>query len=323
MNTINTSLLRQAIKLLEEDQVVAIPTETVYGLAGNLFSEKAVSTIYSLKQRPHSNPLIAHVATLEAAFALTKEFPAPLLELANQFWPGPLTLLVEKSSNVPHTVTAGSTKIAIRIPAHGHTQALLQELSFPLVAPSANPYTRISPTTAEHVAYYFGSSIPLILDGGPCKLGLESTIIGFENNTPILYRQGALELEMIEQVIGKVTLYQKKNKESPTPGLAARHYAPTTPTVLCDRVEIINQIDETSAVVLFSEPIPEIPLEQQFILAESGSLFEAARNLYGLLHQLDREQYSKIICERLPETGLGVALNDKLKRAATPPSLKP
>lgn len=189
---------------------MAIPTETVYGLAGNLFSEKAVSTIYSLKQRPHSNPLIAHVASLEAAVALTKEFPAPLLELANRFWPGPLTLLVEKSSIVPDTVTAGSSKVAIRIPSHLHTQALLQHLSFPLVAPSANPYTRISPTTAEHVAYYFGSSIPLILDGGPCTLGLESTIIGFENNTPVLYRQGGLAIEMIEKLIGPVKIFQKK-----------------------------------------------------------------------------------------------------------------
>lgn len=312
------TLLQQAVKLLEEDQVIAIPTETVYGLAGNIFSEKAVSTIYSLKQRPRTNPLIVHVAALEEAAALVKEIPSPLLALAKKYWPGPLTLLLEKSSVVPDSITAGSRKVAIRVPAHHLTHTLLQKLSFPLVAPSANPYTRISPTTAAHVEYYFGSSIPLILDGGPCKLGLESTIIGFENNKPILYRQGALEKEIIEQTIGEVTIYQNKTTETPTPGLAARHYAPTTPTLLCERNEIVAQLEEQCAVIVFSEAFPELPVEQQFVLSESGSLFEAARNLYSVLHEVDRGGYKKIICEKLPETGLGAVLNDKLKRASSP-----
>lgn len=325
MSTATPLLLARAKELLEQDQVIAIPTETVYGLAGNMWSEQAVNTIYHLKQRPRSNPLIVHVATIAAAQALAKEIPAPLLRLATHFWPGPLTLLVEKSSQVPDSITAGSSKVAIRIPAHPLTRALLEQLSFPLVAPSANPYTRISPTTAEHVRYYFGDAIPLILDGGPCERGLESTIIGMENNQPIVYRAGALELEEIEKWIGPVTHFQPQGKETPTPGLAARHYAPITPTQICMREEIATQYSSGTAVLVLQQSIPSIPLDHQFVLAASGSLQEAAQNLYRILHQIDQAGFKKIICEELPAAGLGLTMNDKLKRAATlaTPALKP
>jgi L-threonylcarbamoyladenylate synthase len=321
MTTSTSLLLTRAKELLAQEQVIAIPTETVYGLAGNMWSEKAVNTIYNLKQRPRSNPLIVHVASLDAAQALVKEIPDPLLELAKQFWPGPLTLLLEKSSQVPDTITAGSSKVALRIPAHPLTRTLLEQLSFPLVAPSANPYTRISPTTAEHVRFYFGDTIPLILDGGPCEKGLESTIIGLDNNQPVLYRAGALALEQIEQCIGPITHFQPQGNETPSPGLAARHYAPLTPTEICKREEIESKYSLNAAVLVLQHAIAGIPLDHQFVLAATGSLPEAAQNFYRVLHQIDQTGFKKIICEQLPTEGLGITLNDKLTRASSPANL--
>ena len=198
--------IRQAAELLRRGNVVAIPTETVYGLAANIYDETAVQRIFSLKQRPLFNPLIVHAGSIESISDLTLNLKGVALELAKKFWPGPLTLLLEKKSEVPDLITAGKNTVAVRIPNHPTALELLNQLDFPLAAPSANPFSRISPTNAEQVEAYFGNEVSMILDGGQCKRGIESTILGFPDGLPTLYRFGALDHDQIESITGPLVI---------------------------------------------------------------------------------------------------------------------
>ncbi|MCS6796546.1 MAG: L-threonylcarbamoyladenylate synthase, partial [Raineya sp.] len=193
-----------AEKLLRNNQLVAIPTETVYGLAGNAFSEEAVAQIFAVKNRPTFDPLIVHSDSLEKIKNFVSDFPEKAMILAQKFWAGSLTLLLPKKSIIPDLVTAGLPTVAVRIPKHPLTLQLLQRLDFPLAAPSANPFGYISPTTAHHVAEQLGEKIPLILDGGICSVGVESTIVGFEGDKAIIYRLGGISVESIQETIGEV-----------------------------------------------------------------------------------------------------------------------
>lgn len=314
-SSITNSIDKAAACLLAGD-VVAIPTETVYGLAGNLFNPEAVEKIYSLKKRPKNNPLIVHVKDLSAVTPLVNSFPAPLLQLAEKYWPGPLTILLNKTAVVPDSITAGSNLVAIRIPAHPVTKELLEKINFPLVAPSANPFTRISPTSAEHVNEYFGASIPCILDGGNCTVGLESTIIGIENNKLMLYREGVLGKSELEKIAGPITKHVAQNSNVLTPGQWPRHYAPLTKTILCEREQISLHIKKNTGVILLTEPLNNLSITQQHFLSETGNLLEAARNLYQVLHDADGQGYDQIICEKMPAAELGHTINERLKRAS-------
>ena len=312
-----TNSIDKAAALLVAGEVVAIPTETVYGLAGNLFNPSAVEKIYTLKNRPRNNPLIVHVKDMEAALPLITEFPKPLQQLAEKYWPGPLTVLLKKSKLVPDSITAGSDFVAIRVPAHPLTKQLLEQIPFPLVAPSANPFTRISPTKAEHVEHYFGDSIPCILDGGSCSVGLESTIIGMNNNTPLLYREGVLGKLLLESLIGPIEKFNPQKNTILTPGQWPRHYAPLTKTILCKREEIMLHVKDNTGIIVYKEPLLSVNTNQQHILSETGSLVEAAKNLYQILHHVDKQKYETIICEMLPQEELGNTINDRLKRASS------
>jgi len=338
-----TNSIDKAAALLVAGEVVAIPTETVYGLAGNLFNPSAVEKIYTLKNRPRNNPLIVHVKDLEATLPLITEFPKPLQQLAEKYWPGPLTVLLKKSKLVPDSITAGSDFVAIRVPAHpltkqlleqipfplvapsanpfvpAHplTKQLLEQIPFPLVAPSANPFTRISPTKAEHVEQYFGDSIPCILDGGSCSVGLESTIIGMNNDTPLLYREGVLGKLLLESLIGPIEKFNPQKNTILTPGQWPRHYAPLTKTILCKREEIMLHVKDNTGIIVYKEPLLSVNTNQQHILSETGSLVEAAKNLYQILHHVDKQKYETIICEMLPQEELGNTINDRLKRASS------
>ena len=312
-----TNSIDKAAALLVAGEVVAIPTETVYGLAGNLFNPSAVEKIYTLKNRPRNNPLIVHVKDMEAALPLITEFPKPLQLLAEKYWPGPLTVLLKKSKLVPDSITAGSDFVAIRVPAHPLTKQLLEQIPFPLVAPSANPFTRISPTKAEHVEHYFGDSIPCILDGGSCSVGLESTIIGMNNDTPLLYREGVLGKLLLESLIGPIEKFNPQKNTILTPGQWPRHYAPLTKTILCKREEIILHVKDNTGIIVYKEPLLSVNTNQQHILSETGSLVEAAKNLYQILHHVDNLNYETIICEMLPQEELGNTINERLKRAAS------
>ena len=295
---------------------MAIPTETVYGLAGNIFSEKAIKSIFSTKQRPFFNPLIVHISSVKSLNDLVTHVPEKAKLLAAAFWPGSMTLVLKKSKTIPDIITAGKDTVAIRVPNHPITLELLKKIPFPLAAPSANPFGSISPTNPAHVENYFKNSIKMVLDGGSCTNGIESTIIGFENEEPVIYRLGALPLEEIEAVVGKISIKNKKEEKPDAPGMLARHYAPKTNTFLVDDVgaEIEKNTGKKIGVLVFKTSLNNENITE-IILSKNGSLQEAASRLYSAMHDLDSKNLDLIIAERFSEFGLGKSINDRLQRA--------
>lgn len=308
--------LNHAAALLCAGQTVAIPTETVYGLAANALDPEAVTEIFRIKNRPHFNPLIVHSHSVEAIRPYIQALPAEADHLLHVFAPGPLTLLLPRTSQIPDLVTAGSPRVAIRIPAHPLTLELLQMLPFPLAAPSANPFTYISPTTAQHVAAQLGDSVPYILDGGPCGVGVESTIVGWEDGQPILYRAGGIAPEAIEEVLKRPLLSPAQAHKPATPGLLLSHYAPLAALYLGDIDQLLPQYQADEVALLrFQEAHPDVPAARQIVLSPTGDLGHAARNLFAALRQLDGLSVRVILAEPVPDQGLGRAINDRLRRA--------
>lgn len=310
--------IKKAISLLKADKLVAIPTETVYGLAGNIFSEKAIKLIFETKKRPFFNPLIVHIPSVDSLEAIVSEIPENAKKLAEAFWPGSLTLVLKKQPTIPDIITAGKDTVAVRVPNHPLTLQLLKQLPFPLAAPSANPFGSISPTKPEHVVRYFKNNIEQVLDGGACSNGIESTIIGFENGEPIIYRLGALALEDIEKVVGNVVVKNKTAQSPNAPGMLDRHYAPATLTILTnDVLNIIKQHpNQRIGVLVFKTAIQDESVKHQIILSKKGDMQEAACNLYNAMHELDSKNLDLIVAEKFPENGLGTSINDRLKRAS-------
>jgi L-threonylcarbamoyladenylate synthase len=313
--------LEAAANLLRQGELVAIPTETVYGLAANAFNEKAVLDIYKTKNRPHFNPLIIHSNSVERFAEWGIYLPDLALKLASKFSPGPITFVVPTSNKVPDMVTAGHDSIAIRIPNHPLTLELLAMLDFPLAAPSANPSTFVSPTSAAHVQQQLGDKIKCILDGGECMVGIESTIISFLENTPRILRYGGLAKEQIESTLGiKVNIPQLSGDTNKiiAPGMMERHYAPNKKLIICDDIEkeLLNHQGHSIGIISFSKKYGNIDLQNQFILSPSGSLDEAARHLFSALRGLNDLDVDIILTEKFPEEGLGIAINDRLKRAS-------
>ncbi|WP_298882317.1 L-threonylcarbamoyladenylate synthase [uncultured Polaribacter sp.] len=308
--------IQKAIQLLTDEQLVAIPTETVYGLAGNIFSEKAIKSIFSTKKRPFFNPLIVHVPSVSSLENIVTHIPKKAKLLADAFWPGSMTMVLKKSSKIPDLITAGKDTVAVRVPNHKVTLELLKQLPFPLAAPSANPFGSISPTKPTHVESYFKDDIKMVLDGGSCTNGIESTIIGFENDEPIIYRLGALALEDIEAVVGKITIKNKKEVSPDAPGMLARHYAPSTKTFLVDDVplEVTKHQGKKIGVLVFNQSLNNDSLTE-IILSDEKSMQKAASKLYDSLHELDHLNLDVIIAERFPDNGLGKSINDRLQRA--------
>jgi L-threonylcarbamoyladenylate synthase len=308
--------IQKAVQLLTEEQLVAIPTETVYGLAGNIFSEKAIKSIFSTKKRPFFNPLIVHIPSIDSLSDLVTHVPEKAKLLAAAFWPGSLTLVLKKSNKIPDLITAGKDTVAVRVPNHPITLALLKKLPFPLAAPSANPFGSISPTKPTHVENYFRNSIKMVLDGGSCANGIESTIIGFENEEPVIYRLGALPLEEIEALVGAISIKNKKEEKPDAPGMLARHYAPKTSTFLVDDVtaEVKKHSEKKIGVLVFKSSLNNENITE-IILSRKGSMQEAAANLYAAMHELDSKNLDIIIAERFSEFSLGKSINDRLKRA--------
>ncbi|WPR70408.1 L-threonylcarbamoyladenylate synthase [Flavobacterium sp. NG2] len=302
---------------LENNEIVAIPTETVYGLAGNAYNESAIKKIFELKKRPFYNPLIVHIKSTEFIHQVACDIPEMAIRLANQFWPGSLTLIVKKQAHIPDLITAGKDTVAVRVPNHPLTLALLEKLDFPLAAPSANPFGSISPTSANHVANYFEDNLEFILDGGECTNGVESTIIGFENNQAVLYRHGSIAIEEIEKITGKISVKSNNNSSPEAPGMLSRHYAPKTTTYLTQNIdELITSFENKKiGLLLFQNKIKNETIIHQEILSDSGNLKEAAKNLYAAMHRLDKKNLDVIIAEKMPDNGLGKTINDRLQRA--------
>lgn len=310
--------IHKAISLLSADKLVAIPTETVYGLAGNIFSEKAIKSIFETKKRPFFNPLIVHIPSVDSLETIVSQVPEKAKLLADAFWPGSMTLVLKKQPNIPDLITAGKDTVAVRIPNHPLTLELLKQLPFPLAAPSANPFGSISPTKPEHVERYFKDNIDMVLDGGACTNGIESTIIGFENNEPVIYRLGALALEEVEIVVGKVKIKNRKEINPDAPGMLERHYAPSTLTVLSKNIieDLKNYSGKRIGVLIFKSAIESDVIQKQIILSENGNFQEATSKLYDALHELDKQNLDVIIAEIFPDYGLGKSINDRLQRAA-------
>ena len=307
----------EAAHFLLLNEVVAIPTETVYGLAGNALSENAILKIFKVKNRPHFNPLIIHTWNWDAIRAYVKNVPAEADKIANQFCPGPITFLLEKKNIIPDLVTAGFHKVAIRIPAHGLTQQLLKALPFPLAAPSANRFGYVSPTTAEHVVQGLDGIIPYILDGGACKVGVESTIIDFEGDDVIIRRKGGITAEAIGEIIGRTVLTRTHASDHPVaPGQLKSHYATQTPLFTETTPELQKIFAGKKIAKIAFGTVIQGDADYIFNLSPSADIDEAARNLFAMMRQADNCGADIIFANLLPETGLGAAINDRLKRAA-------
>lgn len=309
----------KAKEMLLAGNLVAIPTETVYGLAANALDTQAVIKIFEAKNRPTFNPLIIHCANWQMVQRYVKNVPAKAHLLAEKFMPGPLTFLLDKVDIIPDLVTAGSLKVAVRVPNHPLTLALLNKLDFPLAAPSANPFGYISPTTAGHVLQGLGGRIPYILDGGPSKIGLESTIIGFtEAEDIILYRSGGVSIEELEVISGhKVLIADAIAENAPeTSGRLKSHYAPDTALYVGDVLELKKRFTgEKIAIISFSNKYEGIEDKYQFVLSPSANLHEAASNLFSVLRKIDELDATVILAEVFPSEGIGRAINDRLSRA--------
>ncbi|MBL7871547.1 MAG: threonylcarbamoyl-AMP synthase [Cyclobacteriaceae bacterium] len=316
MSEIGKDIIK-AKQLLEKGNLVAIPTETVYGLAGNALNPTAVVKIFTVKNRPQFDPLIVHVSNLDQAKNFVESIPEKATKLAELFWPGPLTLLLKKKPIIPDLVTAGMDTVGIRCPDHALTQSLLQSLPFPLAAPSANPFGYVSPTQPSHVNDQLGNLIDYILDGGACKVGIESTIVGFENEEAIVFRLGGLSIEAIEREIGDVTIQLNSSSNPKAPGQLKSHYAPQKKMVIGNLPNLIKKYYAAKVGILaFSRNMDGIEPEHQIILSKSQNMEEAAQRLFSALRELDKKEIEIILAEWVPEIGLGKAINDRLNRAA-------
>jgi len=305
-----------AADLLRQGKLVGIPTETVYGLAANALNEKAVLSIFEAKNRPFFDPLIIHVPSLKAAENYAFLQDERLILLAKNFWPGPLTLLLPKKELIPDLVTSGLSQVAVRVPNHPLSLALLNELDFPLAAPSANPFGYVSPTEAKHVNDQLGTKVDYILDGGSCAVGLESTIVGIEEDTLCVYRLGGLALETIETLVGAVELRLNQSSDPKAPGQLKNHYAPKKPLFIGNIAQLLKtHAHKKVAVISFGE---EFKGETIFLfeLSKKKNIEEAAINLFKCLRLADESLADIVICDYLPESGLGRAINDRLKRAS-------
>ncbi len=308
--------IKTAADLLKKGEIVAIPTETVYGLAGNALNASCVTNIYQIKNRPSFNPLILHVKNVQEISKYAKNIPERLTKLMKKFMPGPLTLLLDKTELVPDIVTAKSHRVAIRIPNHPTTLKLLHQLDFPLAAPSANPFGYVSPTTALHVEKQLGDKIPYILDGGSCEVGIESTIVGMEDEKIIVYRKGGLSLEEIANEVGEIFLKENNEAIPVTPGMLASHYSPSTTLLIGDMKKLLTEHGHKNYAIISFNKIYNDEKDRHFQLSETHNFEEAARNLFKIMRAIDELKYEIILAELLPEEQLGRAINDRLRRAA-------
>lgn len=303
--------IRQAARALAQGEIVAFPTETVYGLGANALDALAVAKVFAAKERPRFNPLIVHVPGLEAAERYAV-FNDTARRLAEAFWPGPLSMVLQKrpACGVVDLVSAGLDTIALRVPAHPVAQALLAESALPIAAPSANRSGRVSPTTAAHVTAELGERPAMILDGGPCPLGIESTVVSVIDGAPGLLRPGAVPREAIELVLGRPLPTAPANHRGASPGQLATHYAPNTPLRLGATGVVPGE-----ALLAFGRYVPH-GARVTINLSASGNLEEAAAKLFAALRELDEAGVTAIAVMPIPANGLGEAINDRLQRAA-------
>lgn len=312
---VTQEIIKEAAAIIRKGGLVTFPTETVYGLGADALNPLAVVRIFEVKNRPRFDPLIVHIADFSSVEKLCSSVDERARKLMEKFWPGPLTLVLPKTQVVPDIVTAGFPTVAIRMPAHPVALRLIEEAGTPIAAPSANPFGYLSPTTAEHVREQVGKKVDLILDGGKCPIGVESTVIELTGKEPLLLRPGGLPIEEIEKVIGKVKISTTSPKPR-SPGQLTRHYSPRTPIRILKDRKFEVKTGKRVGLLSFKSPKKSLPYEVVEILSPQGDLQEAAANLFSCLHKLDRAGLDIIFAEPVPEVGLGRAIMDRLYKAA-------
>jgi L-threonylcarbamoyladenylate synthase len=313
----DAAAIADAAALIQQGGLVGLPTETVYGLAADAFNATACARIFEVKARPSFDPLIVHIADASELPRVAAAGPAAAAVLAARFWPGPLTLILPKAAAVPSIVSSGLDTVAVRVPAHPVAQALLAACGTPLAAPSANRFGQLSPTRAQHVQLGLGDAVPLILDGGPCEVGVESSIVDFSGPEPRLLRPGGLQRELIEEALGHSLLSGPSVLEKPlAPGQLASHYAPRTPLRRLDKPAAHDSGDAHLGLLAFKAAPEHHHYSAVEVLSPSGNLAEAAARLFDCLHRLDGQRLSGIEAEPVPAMGLGLAINDRLMKAA-------
>jgi L-threonylcarbamoyladenylate synthase len=308
----------QAAAVVRRGGIVAMPTETVYGLAANAFDANAVARVFEAKRRPRFDPLIVHVCAPRELERVASEVPPAAQRLVAKFWPGPLTLVLPKRPEIPDLVTSGLPTVAVRMPDHPLALALIQAAGVPLAAPSANPFGYISPTTAEHVRRQLGDRVDFILDGGPCRIGVESTILGWRDGVPTLLRAGGLAVEDLEHELGPIerSVSPDAALKPDAPGQLAQHYSPRTPMRLVAR-DTPPPDEGRYGWIGLQAPLEPRRYAAVEALSPAGDLREAAATLFVALHRLDALCLDGLHAGLVPDTGLGLAINDRLRRAAS------
>lgn len=311
----NRDNLTSAVNLLKNGELVAFPTETVYGLGADGFNKNAVAKIFEVKKRPTFNPLILHVSSLKMLNTVASYTSDKIQLLVDNFWPGPLTLILKKKEIVPYIVTSGLETVAIRMPKNDIALDLINKLGRPIAAPSANSFSKLSPTSAEHVEKQLGDKVNIILDGGKCDVGVESTIIEVNEETQTLLRPGGIPKEDIEKLIGKLNEPNKEKATPNSPGQLAIHYAPNLPIQFYSEEKIDSHSDLKLGGIFFSEGKNLDKFTVSKILSQSGNFNEAASNLFSYLHEMETMDLDLILVERIEKTGLGIAIMDRLTKA--------
>ncbi len=307
--------INKAAEIIRGGGLVAFPTETVYGLGADGLNPVAVAKIFEVKNRPTFNPLILHIESEERLHTVCEIPSEKVYELINEFWPGPLTLVLPKKQNVPAIVTGGLNTVAVRMPNNSIALELIKKSDTPIAAPSANLFGQLSPTRAGHVEKQLGDNIDMILDGGKCSVGIESTILLIEKDEVTVLRHGGIPVESIREVIGEINLFSKKTDRPNSPGQLPFHYSPITPILMLTLENIESHKSEKIGAIFFKGNDSKFNFEKEIILSQSGSLSEAAANLFSTLHKLDDLQLDCILIEPFPLEGLGVALMDRIEKA--------
>ncbi|WP_093409458.1 L-threonylcarbamoyladenylate synthase [Micromonospora sediminimaris] len=307
--------LGEAVAVLRTGGLVAFPTETVYGLGANALDARAAARIFEAKQRPSFDPLITHLADVADLEPLVGSVSPAVAALAARFWPGPLTLIVDRPERIPPIVTSGLDSMAVRVPDHEHARRLIAAAGVPVAAPSANRFGQLSPTRAEHVVRGLGAAVDVVLDGGPTRCGIESTIVDARGDLPVVLRLGALPVEELEKIAGPVTVRPGSSGQPVAPGTLAAHYAPRTPLRLLSGAESAGAGGAGCGYLAFRDR-PAGGWAAVEVLSASGDLTEAAARLFDMLHRLDAVGVTEIVAEPVPDTGVGRAVNDRLRRAA-------
>lgn len=307
--------IAEAAAVIRRGGLVAFPTETVYGLGANAFDARAVARVFEAKARPSFDPLIVHLASADDLPRVAQAADPRVPRLAARFWPGPLTLVLPRVAELPEIVTSGLDTVAVRVPAHPAAHALLLEAGTPIAAPSANPFGYVSPTTAAHVVERLGDALDVVLDGGPCRVGVESTILSLCADPPLVLRPGGLPREELEAALGEPLAVAPLAERPLAPGQLPQHYATRTPLRILDGAAEPPADGGRVGLLAFARR-PASGFAAVEVLAEDGSLTTAAARLFAALRRLDALSLDLILAERCPETGLGLAIMDRLRRAA-------